>query len=488
MAVIGFTALKDFPFVLLPAAAAWVILVAHSVHAQGDVSVSEEAAEPSSGSRRSEGPPAPVLSVDRTESALEDRPVLSVNQTESSVFEADEPVLFLDPSVPMPEQSLLEQRTGISGETVLDEATAPETKPSDGKEVQDRKKWVLQLRSRVGNAYDDNIFISNTNRVGDTILTVTGGISLIHGDWRSRSENFLVADYEASGIFYFENPDQNSFNQIATLMGQYRIQRLMMQLRSQYLYLTGGERDIGDLATRNLINNSLRFSYDLSHKTALTAEGFANIATYQTFFNSYEFGAKAGAQYQILQKVSVGPEAVIGFLNVVDSPFQVYEQIRLRATYNATGKVSFEGSAGVEFRQFDSENRTFFVFSLAANYRPFAGTAITLRGYRNLYGSAALEGQDFIATGIELVFTQRFFQRIYLTIATGYENDEYIAVAEDTNAGRVDNYVFVRPAIAYAFTKWVSISVFYEYRDNFSNESEFAFYNNRVGAALAFQF
>lgn len=337
-------------------------------------------------------------------------------------------------------------------------------------------------------AYDDNIFISNTDRVADTILTVTGGISLIYGDWRSRSENFLVADYEASGVFYFENPDQNSFNQIATLMGQYRIQRLLMQLRSQYLYLTGAERDIGDLATRNLINNSLRLSYDLSDKTALTAEGFADIATYQTFFNSYEFGAKFGADYQILQKVRVGPQAVIGFLNVEDSPFQVYEQIRARATYDATGKLNFEGSAGIEFRQFDSENRTYFVFSLAANYRPFAGTAITLRGYRRLFGSAALEGQDFIATGVELVFTQRFFQRIYLNVTTGYENDEYVGISPDADAGRVDNYVFVRPAIAFAFTKWVSISVFYEFRQNFSNDSEFAFYNNRVGGALAFQF
>ena len=434
-------------------------------------------------------PPASVLSVDRTESALEDRPVLSVDQTETNESDVDEPVLFLDPSGPTPAQSPLEQGEGISSDqtAVPEEGGAPASKPRDGKGIQERKKWGLQLRSRVGIAYDDNIFISNTNRVADTILTVTGGISLIYGDWRSRSENFLVADYEASGIFYFENPDQDSLNQVASLMGQYRIQRLTMQLRSQYMYLTGAERDVGGLVTRNLINNSLRFAYDVSDKTALTAEGFANLTLYQTLFNSYEFGAKAGAEYQILQKIRVGPEAVIGFLNVAESPFQVYEQIRARATYNATGKITFEGSAGVEFRQFDSENRTYFVFSLTANYRPFDGTVIALRGYRNIYGSASLEGQDFIATGIESSLTQRFFHRFYLTVATGYENDDYIAVAEDAQAGRVDNFVFIRPALAFSFTKWGSISVFYEFRKNFSNESEFAFYDNRVGAAVALQ-
>ena len=188
-----------------------------------------------------------------------------------------------------------------------------------------------------------------------------------------------------------------------------------------------------------------------------------------------------------MQKIRIGPQAVIGFLNVTDSPFQVYEQIRARATYNATGKISFEGSAGVEFRQFSSESQTYFVFSLAANYRPFDGTTITLQGYRNIYGSAAFEGQDFIATGVEFSFTQRFFQLFYLSVATGYENDDYIAVAENSQAGRVDNFVYIRPALAFAFTKWTSFSVFYEFRKNFSNESEFTFYDNRVGAALAFQ-
>ena len=187
------------------------------------------------------------------------------------------------------------------------------------------------------------------------------------------------------------------------------------------------------------------------------------------------------------RRIRVGPEAVIGFLNVTDSPFQVYEQIRARATYTTTAKLSFEGSAGVEFRQFNTESRTYFVFSLAAEYRPFDSSVVSLRGYRTLYGSAGLQGQDFIATGVEFSLSQRFFHRFYLSVATGYENDEYIAIAENVQAGRIDNFIFIRPALAFAFTKWGSVNVFYDFRKNFSNEFEFAFYDNRVGAALSFQ-
>ena len=488
MAVIKFAGSKRYSSALGPLCIASVILAACSLCAQESGSAPSEAVGASQGEKR-EGTPAPVLSVEKTEATSGDRPVLSVNQPEPTRSALDMPVLFLDPFEPTPARSPLDQ---TEESPPVQTATVEEKKPLASKPakltgIPEQKKWSLQFRSRAGVAYDDNIFISNTNRVGDTILTVTGGVSFIYGDWLSKTENFLVADYEASGIFYVKNSNQNSLNQIATLMGQYRIERLTTQLRSQYLYLTGAQRDVGDLTTRNLINNSLRFTYDASAKTMLFAEGFANLALYKDFFNSYEFGAKTGAEYQILQKIRVGPEAVIGFLNVTDSPFQVYEQIRARATYTTTAKLSFEGSAGVEFRQFNSESRTYFVFSLAAEYRPFDSSVISLRGYRTLYGSAGLQGQDFIATGIEFSLSQRFFHRFYLSVATGYENDEYIAIAENVQAGRIDNFIFIRPALAFAFTKWGSVSVFYEFRKNFSNEFEFAFYDNRVGAALSFQ-
>jgi hypothetical protein len=466
-----------------------MMLLACSLLAQ-ESATSPDGVEASQSRKRDEAL-APVLSVEKTERATEDRPVLSVNQQESTGSDLDKPVLFLDPFevAPAPAGSPLDQteESSLQRSATGEGKKPPTVKLSKHPTLPEQRKWSLQFRSRLGVAYDDNIYISNTNRVGDTILTLTGGVSFLYGDWLSKTGNFLVADYEASGLFYMENSSQNSLNQIATLMGQYRIERLTAQLRSQYFYLTGADRDVGDLTARNLINNSLRLSYDAGAKTTLFSEGFANLALYQGLFNSYEFGAKTGADYQVLQKVRVGPEAVIGFLNVEDSPFQIYQQLRARVSYATTAKLSFEGSAGVEFRQFSSQSRTYFVFSLAAEYRPFDSSVVSLRGYRTLYGSAALEGQDFIATGVELSLSQRFFHRFYLSIATGYENDQYIAITQNVQAGRVDNFVFVRPALTFAFTKWGSVNLFYEFRKNFSNEFEFAFYDNRVGAALAFQ-
>jgi hypothetical protein len=109
-------------------------------------------------------------------------------------------VLFLDPFEPTPARSPLDQ---TEESPPVQTATVEEKKPLASKPakltgIPEQKKWSLQFRSRAGVAYDDNIFISNTNRVGDTILTVTGGVSFIYGYWLSKTENFLVADYEAA--------------------------------------------------------------------------------------------------------------------------------------------------------------------------------------------------------------------------------------------------------------------------------------------------
>ena len=219
------SALKGVHFVLLPAAAVWMMLAAGSVHAQEDGSAPGQAAGSNSLNRE-----ASVLSDSGTTSE-----VPSIDQTKTDEPDADEPVLFLDSAGPAPAQSPLGRGEEISPDQTGGEESAQASKPAERKASQDQRKWGLQFRSRLSIAYDDNIFITNTNRVGDAILTITGGVSLVVGDWRSRSDNFLVADYEASGIFYFENPDQDSFNQVASLIGQYRIQRLTIQLRSQYM-------------------------------------------------------------------------------------------------------------------------------------------------------------------------------------------------------------------------------------------------------------
>ena len=106
----------------------------------------------------------------------------------------------------------------------------------------------------------------------------------------------------------------------------------------------------------------------------------------------------------------------------------------------------------------------------ALTYQPFPATSINLVGFRNVVGSSDLAGQDYFATGFELNLSQQFFQKLVAAVSFGYENDEYFGTTADTPTDRVDNYVYARPRLTYAFVEWFSVSIWYEYRETVSTK------------------
>ncbi|MBN8708488.1 MAG: outer membrane beta-barrel protein [Verrucomicrobia bacterium] len=372
------------------------------------------------------------------------------------------------------------------------DASAPPVE-IDGKAVAEAQRRLWRIRPKGGAAmvYDDNIFISNTNRVADVIWSVTAGLAFEIGDYRNLKENFLIAEWYGTGYFYTQNPQQNAFNQAAALLGQYRWNKLTGQIESRYQYLTGPDREVGAFTDRQLFVNAIRFNYDYSDKTTFDAEFLQNTQIFKSYLNQYDYRLKLGGDYRILPKVKIGGEGVAGILDVADSPLQYYQQIRGRLRYDATGKLAFKSSAGIEFRQFQGESDEFRiepVFSLGLEYTPFDGTLISLTGYRDVIGSNSLVGQNYVATGFQISIQQRVLQKFFVGVAFGYENDTYFATESDIDSSRVDNYIFARPSISYNLADWAKTGIFYEYRNNDSNESSSSFYDNRVGVELNLTF
>jgi hypothetical protein len=391
------------------------------------------------------------------------------------------------PLQPTPE-SIPDTENGVGANV---DASAPPVE-IDGKAVAEAQRRLWRIRPKGGAAmvYDDNIFISNTNRVADVIWSVTAGLAFEMGDYRNLKENFLIAEWYGTGYFYTQNPQQNAFNQAAALLGQYRWNKLTGQVESRYQYLTGPDREVGAFTDRQLFVNAIRFNYDYSDKTTFDAEFLQNTQVYKSYLNQYDYRLKLGGDYRILPKVKIGGEGVAGILDVANGPLQYYQQLRGRLRYEATGKLAFKSSAGIEFRQFQGESELKIepVFSLGLEYTPFDGTLISLTGYRDVIGSNSLEAQNYVATGVQLSIQQRVLQKFFVGIAFGYENDTYFATESDVSSDRVDNYIFARPSISYNIADWVKTGVFYEYRNNDSNISSNSFYDNRVGVELNLAF
>ena len=314
-----------------------------------------------------------------------------------------------------------------------------------------RKLWRISPIFSAGVVYDDNIFLTNTDRVADVIWTIPFGLAFELGDFRSNSENYVTAQWIGIPTFYTNNPDENHFNQAASLLAQYRWTKLVGQFRSGFGISREASREVNTITTTQTFSNSLRFQYDYSEKTSFDLQfaqeysASSNPSTPsggtsatptpesgETTNNQYE--TKAGVNYQMFPKTNIGLEVVGGITDQSTSPLQYYQQARVRVNYVATGKLNLKFSGGVEAREFEGSNsiKTTPVFSLGFEYRPFDGTTISVLGYRNVSAATSITGQDITATGFNISATQRILQKFIAGISFGYENDVYSANSGET--------------------------------------------------------
>jgi hypothetical protein len=235
-------------------------------------------------------------------------------------------------------------------------------------------------------------------------------------------------------------------------------------------------------------------SYDLSGKTFLST-GFDSLITEynsSSLFSSANLSENLFINYRYSDKVVFGIGGTGGY-DFVDAPNpnQSFEQANLRASYQATGKISLNLSGGVEFRQFENNSRGEYispVFELSASYQPFDATSLTLSGSRRTFNSGVLAGQDFAGTTITVSFRQRLLQRFYVGVSGGYQNSDYFSTVNGVAANRQDNYYFIEPSLDFSITRFWTIGGYYLHRKNDSSFQFFKFDDNQVGVRTALTF
>ena len=76
-----------------------------------------------------------------------------------------------------------------------------------------------QLGLTVRGVWDDNIFISHTNKVSDYYFAIEPMITIGVGDIAGRNKSYLRLDYMPSAILFVDHSDQDAFNQLIHLDG-----------------------------------------------------------------------------------------------------------------------------------------------------------------------------------------------------------------------------------------------------------------------------
>ncbi len=366
------------------------------------------------------------------------------------------------------------------------------------------RRFHYELRLTVRGVWDDNIFISHTNRVSDYYFAIEPEITIGVGDIEGRSRSYLRLDYMPSAILFVDHSDEDAFNQLIHLEGGYYSGRLRLSLSEDVallqsanlnsIYDTTGlwaNTDASAPTWLNVFNTRLRANYELTGKLSLQGEVDSSILFYPDHISGYTLSGGLYLYYNWLPKVTVGIGGTFGY-NWVDDPTtnQTFEQVNARLNYEVTAKVGLYASGGVEFRQFDGNRGTYTtpVFEIGSTYHPFEGTTITLAAGRRIYNSGFLDNQDFATTYVVSRFQQRLFQRVYFGLGAGYENSNYFATDRDVSATRNDDYWFVEPSVDVLITRWLSAGVYYLHREDISNDDFFSFDDNQVGVRATLRF
>ncbi len=371
------------------------------------------------------------------------------------------------------------------------------------------KRFQYAVRLAVRGVFDDNIYLRHTQPIEDFYFAIEPGISLGFGDIVGAEMNSIRLDYAPSIFLYGENSAANAVQHLVRLEARYRFAHLSLGLTQEIQLLEGANPvsgtagfnltptinlDTGGNTSVNIYNTRATFSYDLTGKTF--ASGGVNFSASEydvQLISSQQIQGNLFLNYIYSPKLTFGLGGTLGY-NAVEgpSPDQTFEQINLRLTYQLSGKVSLDGSAGLEWRQFDgtlsSETNLSPVYELGLSYQPFDGTTVSLQGSRRTQNSAVFAGQDYSTSSINLSVRQRFLRRLYLGVAGGYERSDYFNTVALVSATRSDDYLFVQPSIDLTLTRYWTAGIYYLHRRDDSSFETYSFHDNQFGLRTSLSF
>jgi Putative beta-barrel porin 2 len=342
--------------------------------------------------------------------------------------------------------------------------------------------------------YDDNITISNTNRKADFQYTLSPGVLFGLGDYLQKEANYVTLEYIPSLILFNHFSTFNTLDQHLRAEGQYSLARLKLGPYFEYDKTSGPNRDIGGRVSSEIYATGILTNYRISEKTSIDVNADLTFSHYQHQIGSKELVNHDWLNYSLTPKVIVGLGGAFGVLQPENGGTQNYQQALFKAQFVSTAKLTFNGNAGLEFREFPNGTKVTPVFGLSADYQAFPATKLSISGSRNVTNSSLAGGDNYTATRVAVAIRQHLIGDYFLGFEVGYENDAYSQATGTTTgfaqtiAARQDNYFFIHPGVTYRLKDWADISLSYFYRDNESNIPANAFRDNQVALDLRLGF
>jgi hypothetical protein len=195
--------------------------------------------------------------------------------------------------------------------------------------------------------------------------------------------------------------------------------------------------------------------------------------------------------YQPQSHFNIGIGPGLGYDNADYGPDSVYEQAEGRLNWLASSKLSFQINAGVEETEFLGGQGAGDLFSPiyggTIQYEPFAQTQLSVFANRSV-SPTVFVGQYSEITSVGCSFGQRFFGQIFLNLSASYNNQQYVASANDIAAARTDKFYALSVRVSHSFLQRGTASIFYQYGSDNSTALGYSFSSNQYGVEVSYSF
>lgn len=354
----------------------------------------------------------------------------------------------------------------------------------------DNRRWTFSIEART--IYDDNIDLAGKGfERSDFVFLVSPSVTWRHGDSKLRRGSYAQVSYTPSASIFASNSSENSVDHTLRADVQKRFGKLAVGVDGKYQRLSGATPELSDRVDRDEAGARLRAGYELSSRTSLeTSLGWSQVDYREGSLEDYdEWISETYAGYQFSGRTKVAAGAAFGQLDVSGRETQNYQRALVKVSTEASGKLTLDAKAGVEFRSTGAGDSTTPVFNLTAEYRPTGRTTLAAGVYREVTASGSVENENLTRTGGSVKVYQKLGSRLTAGVEAGYEQMEYDTTESGAVAsGREDDYFYVRPSLKYEFRAGRRAEIYYSYREDDSNLSNFDFAANQAGLSVGFDF
>lgn len=367
-------------------------------------------------------------------------------------------------------------------------------------------RWNVHVRLETSLTYDSNVFIQPRNRQSDFYFGIT---PLIAAGWgrfladpstvtgvasrfpqlaaRDGSDNLFLFRYAPTAQVFVRRSDQDAVDQDVMLAGRWTTGKLTLDAAARFQKLTAPDIDVGNRIESTITSAFVNENYHLTEKTSLDSRFAFEHDSYQGGLASTDLSLTSMLNYQMLPKTMLGLGVGGGYTTVESGQEQYYEQVISHWRYEPTYKLTFEGTAGAEFRQINrGPRRVTPVVEFAAHYAAEDATMVSLSVSRRTEASALYGDQDIERTTVEGSIRQRFFQKVYLNLSGGYQHIDYVDAGAAAN--RSDDYLYCGVEASAEITRWLSMRASYRRQVNESSTEDFSFGRNLAELQFNVQF